>query len=335
MGKPDVRFALCAITAVLGLCEASAAVSDVPPAAPEESHWTLRAGAEAGAQDSRAATASIDYAGGAEGMGATPSLGVSGEHSDASEESGGTVTTAGRAYFQYGTAALKGSIAFDDTSDQSFRHSGRWTGAVDFSAKGWSVQLNASTRQTRFDNFNVSTEDTRRIGLATLQSTTASCSLRDTGYGGSLTYNSNHWTAYVSGTGSHYDSIDCGYGIAVPEALQRLGRDDFQRLAGQFLNLAAARSGGRIGQDSRLLASLIGAGAAHHWDRFSLAFDYTRSTDEFGGAVQDGYALTGTMQLNLTVSLDLVTGVTTGGETSNTSEAGTTPYAGAYVTVTL
>jgi hypothetical protein len=327
-----VRPALFTVAAVFGLLEVSAALGDTTSAR-QEHPWTLRTGAEGAGQDSRAATASVDYAG---TLGdAAPSFGASGVHSNAPDNSGGTVTTTGRAYFQYGTSALKGGVAFDDTNDQDFRHSARWTALLDFAGHGWNAQLNVSTRKTDFDGFGVSTADTSRFNPVAALSGTASCSLHDTGYGGSLTYGSDHWTAYVSGTGSHYDSVDCGFNVAVPQALQRLDPNDFQQLAGQFLERAAARSGGRLGQDSRLLASLIGAGVAHHWDRFSVALDYTRSTDEFGGAIQNGYSMTGTFLLNSTLSFDIVAGVTTGGANQTTNDSTTAPYAGAYVTVSL
>jgi len=333
MGRAHVRHALLIPATAFGLLDMSAALGDTPSAKVEEYHWTLRAGAEGAGQDSRAATASVDYAGNLSA--AEPSFGASGVHSDAPDDSGGTVTTTGRAYLQYGTTAFKGGVAFDATHDQDFRHSARWTALLDFGTKALHAQLSASTRKTDFDSFGVSTEDTRRLNLGATPSDTASCSLHDTGYGGSLTYSSDHWTTYVSGAGSHYDSVECGYNVAVTQALQRLNSGDFQQLAGQFLQRAVARSGGRLGQDSRLLASLVGAGVAHHWDRFSLALDYTRSKDELGGAIQNGYSVTGSLLLNSTLSFDIVAGVTTGGADSITNDSTTAPYAGAYVTVSL
>lgn len=333
MGRSHVRHTLFTVATAFGLLDVSAALGDTPSPNVEEHHWTLRTGAEGGGQDSRAATVSVDYAGALNAP--APSFGASGVHSNAPDDSGGTVTTTGRAYFQYGTTAFKGGVAFDDTNDHDLRHSARWTALMNFGTEALNAQLSVSTRKTDFDSFGVSTEDTRRFNTGAILSGTASCSLRDTGYGGSLTYTSDHWTTYVSGAGSHYDSVDCGYNVAVAQALQRLNSSDFQQLAGQFLQRAVARSGGRLGQDSRLLASLVGAGVAHHWDRFSLALDYTRSKDEFGGAIQNGYSVTGTLQLNSILSFDIVAGVTTGGADSTTNDSTTAPYAGAYVTVAL
>jgi hypothetical protein len=85
----------------------------------------------------------------------------------------------------------------------------------------------------------------------------------------------------------------------------------------------------RLGQDSRLLASLVGAGIAHHWDRFSIALDCTRSKDELGGAIQNGYSMTGTLLVNSILSFDIVAGVTTGGADLATNDSTAAPYAGA------
>lgn len=84
------------------------------------------------------------------------------------------------------------------------------------------------------------------------------------------------------------------------------------------------------------MSSELSAGFAHHWERFGLAFDYTRSQDEFGGATQNGYALTGTIAFNAVFELGVTVGTTYGSSTTNpTTDTLDTPYAGAYVTVSF
>jgi len=289
--------------------------------------WTLRAGAEQGNDSSRASTASLDYSG------IALSGGVSALHSDAPDQSGGTVTNQGRGYVGYGNNLLKGGLAFDVTSDEAFRHSQRWTASLDFELQGWKAGLSVATRKTFFESFQTDVLTRPRVGAISGMLAEANCSLRDMGYGGSLGYDTGHWSLSTSGTWSNYDTISCGYDASVSSSLGRLSRSQFQQLAGQFLNRAVARAGGRIGQDTKLLSSQQTAGVAHHWQRFSLSLDYTRSQDEFGGATQNGYALTGTVLFNSTFSMDVVAGATSGDTTPGSGNSSTAPYAGAYLSV--
>ncbi len=318
--------------ATLALLGVSTAFADPLTESVAVHPWSLRAGAESGSDSSRGSTASLDYAG------LAYSAGVSAVHSDAPDQSGGTVTNQGRAYVGYGSNVVRGGLAFDVTSDEGFRHSQRWTASVDFGLQGWKAGLSVATRKTLFESFETDVPGRPRVGAIAGAFPAADCSLRDMGYGGSLGYNTDHWSLSASGTWSNYDTISCGYDAAVPGSLSRLNRSQFQQLAGRFLDRAVARAGGRIGQDTRLLSAQQSAGVAHHWEHFSLSLDYTRSQDEFGGATQDGCALTGTVLFNSTLVLDLVVGATTGDTTTATTGAGsssTAPYAGAYLTVSF
>jgi hypothetical protein len=292
--------------------------------------WSLRVGGESGGDSSRGSTASLDYSGIALGTG------VSVLHSDAPDKSGATITNGGRGYVKYGSNAFKGGVAFDVSSDEDFRHSQRWTGSLDFDLKGWNAGLSLATRKTIFESFQTGVSGRPRLGGSAEVSANADCSLRDLGYGASVGYNTDRWSVSASGSWNNYDTVSCGYDVSALSSLSRLNRSQFQQLAGGFLDRAVARAGGRIGQDTRLLSSQQGAGVAHHWERFSLSFDYTRSQDEFGGATQDGYALTGTMLFNSTIALDVVVGATSGDSTTDpTDNSSATPYAGAYVTVSF
>jgi hypothetical protein len=296
---------------------ASAAV-DTP--ATQDHPWSARAGTEIGQDDSRGSIASLDYA--ANNLFA----GVSGLHTDAPENSGGTVSNGGTLYTRYGTATLRAGIAFDSVNDQDLRVSKRWTGTVEFNAAQWSADLSASTRATSFDSFDVSVTDAGRIGQRLNNSAQANCHLDDTGYGATLSYSGVQWSGYLSGNGSRYGDIQCGFDAAVPSTLNRLSGTDFQRLTGSFLDSAVARAGGQIGQDSRLLQYQYGAGLARHWQRFSIAMDYTDSKNEFGGATQQNFALTGSLPLTSALHVDL-----TAGTTLEDSDAA--PYAGVYLAV--
>jgi hypothetical protein len=294
--------------------------------------WSVRAGGEWGSDGSRGSTASLDYSG------LALEAGVSGLHSDAPDKSAGTVTSSGRAYVKYGSNILKGGVAFDSTSDESLRHSQRWTGSLDLTLSGWAAGLNVATRKTLFDSFPADVVSRPRAGEVLDVLTNADCSLHDMEYGGSLGYNAAGWSVYASGAWSDYGNVSCGYDHNVANVSGGLSRAQFQQLAGAFLSRAVARAGGRIGDDTRLLSSQVGAGAAHHWERFSLSVDYSRSQDEFGGAIQNGYSLTGTFVLNSRFSLDITAGATSGNQTASSSWAnasGATPYAGAYLTVSF
>jgi hypothetical protein len=183
-------------------------------------------------------------------------------------------------------------------------------------------------RETRFDNFEVSTNTASRFGARLAAAAKASCSLRDLGYGASVGYGAHGWTLTVSGSWNDYDTIECGFDVAVPTALLRLDRAGFEALAGSFLNRAVARSGGRIGEDTRLLQSAEGVTLAYDWDKVTLQLDYQRSRDEFGGATQDAYSVTSRLAVTTRVALDIVLGTTV-------RDSAGTPYMGLYVSASL
>jgi hypothetical protein len=264
--------------------------------------------------------------------------GVSGLHTDAPDQSGATVTNAGRVYVKYGSNILKGGVAYDGTNDEDLRHSQRWTGSLDLTLEGWAASLNAATRKTSFDSFPTDVLTRPRTGAPVEIFANAQCTLHDREYGGSLGYNTTSWSVYTSGTWSDYGDISCGYDRNVPNASSRFSQSQFQQLAGTFLSRAATRAGGRLGDDTKLLSSQVGAGASYHWERFSLAFDYTRSQGEFGDVVQNSYAVTGTFTLNSMFSVDVTGGLTSGDQPTNSttsSNSSVTPYGGLYLTMSF
>lgn len=309
-------------------------------AAPDASgpEWTLTAGGEYGRDDSRASLLSIDYAGMTE---ADPvdepantgqiAFGLSGLHSDtpvtavsgSSTASSDTVTSSGQLYFRYGIEALRGGIAFNSTRDEDYRHSQQWTGMLHSGARGWAVDVDVSTRQTRFDGFPLTASEVSRQGQPVASMGSANCTLHDIGYGGTLTYTVGPWSAYGSGNANKYDNTACSYSIAEPAALQRLSSHDFGSLSGTLLDRAQLRAGGQIGQQTQLLQSQFGAGASHSWGRAVLAFDYLHAKSEFGDTTQDGYALSGTIPVLAAVAIKLTVGTTL----TNSVSA---PYGGLY-----
>jgi len=294
--------------------------------------WTLRAGTELGQDSSRASTASVDYLRAADGdtPSWSPAFGISGLHSDAPSDSGGTVSTAGRAYFKYGTQKIKAGVSFDSTSDEGLRHSPRWTALLDWAGgNGWTANVNVSTRETHFDGFKTSIVTNPRGQLGGSLLANAQCKLRDTGYGASVGYSLESWTFTVAGSGNSYDQVTCGYDVAVPDVLLRLDRATFQQLAGSaFLQGLVARSGGRIGADTRLLQSSFEASVARRWKRVTLTVDYLHTKDEFGAGTQDNYSLTATVPLSDAFAFDVTGGTTV-------VDSNSSAYAGLYLTVSL
>jgi hypothetical protein len=327
--------------AMLGTAAAS-------PGSGGESEWNLTAGTEYGRDGSRASLMSADYAGkhdsGTAENASQPghaAFGLSGLHSDTpatsasdlSTASGATVTTSGQIYFRYGIEALRGGVAFDSTRDENYRNSHQWTGTLHSGANGWGIDVNVSTRQTRFDGFPVnafpvSSAEASRLGQTITTGGDANCTLRDTGYGGVLTYSGDSWTAYGSGSANSYGATACSFSIAVPNVLQRLTPSDFQSLSGVFLNRAQVRAGGQIGQQTQLLQLQFGVGVSHSWGRAALAFDYLHAKSEFANTIEDGYALSGAIPVLKAVAIKLAVGTTV----TNSVSA---PYGGVYVLVNL
>jgi hypothetical protein len=324
--------------AMLGTAAAS-------PESGGDSEWNLTAGTEYGRDGSRASLMSVDYAGTGdsgtdEDVSQHAALGLSGLHSDtpassasdSSTAAGTTVTTSGQIYFRYGIEAMRGGLAFDSTRDENYRNSHQWTGTVHSGANGWAIDVNVSTRRTRFDGFPVngfpvSGSEVSRLGQTITAGGDANCTLRDTGYGGVLTYSGDSWTAYGSGSANWYGATACSFSFAVPNVLQRLNPSDFQSLSG-VLNRAQVRAGGQIGQQTQLLQLQFGAGVSHSWGRAALAFDYLHAKSEFANTIQEGYALSGTIPVLKAVAVKLAVGTTV----TNSVSA---PYGSVYVLVNL
>jgi predicted porin len=148
--------------------------------------------------------------------------------------------------------------------------------------------------------------------------------MRDTGIGGTLSYMANGWNGYVSGTTYNYDDADCSFDVNVPNSLRRLNRERFRSFASSLLSRAAARAGGRIGQNAALLQDSFGGGVAYQWNHAGLAADYTRTKDEFTDTTQDNYSLTGSFDLTASLSMNVTAGTTV-------ADTGTLPYAGLYL----
>jgi hypothetical protein len=301
------------------------------PGSGGESEWNLTAGTEYGRDGSHASLMSADYA----GQPSHAAFGLSELHSDtpaasasnSSAASGTTVTTSGQIYFRYGIEAMRGGVAFDSTRDENYRNSHQWTGTLHSGANGWAIDVNVSTRQTRFDGFPVSGSEASRLGQTITTDGDANCTLRDTGYGGVLTYSGDSWTAYGSGSTNSYGATACSFSFAVPNVLQRLNPSDFQSLSGVF-NRAQVRAGGQIGRQTQLLQSQFGSGVSHSWGRAALAFDYLHARSEFANTIQDGYALSGTIPVLKAVAVKLTVGTTV----TNSVNA---PYGSAYILVNL
>jgi hypothetical protein len=331
-----VGLSLAITMAMLGTSAAS-------PESGGEPEWNLTAGTEYGREGSRASLMSVDYAGkddtGTSGRANHPghaAFGLSGLHSDtpaasasdSSTASGITVTTSGQIYFRYGIEALRGGVTFDSTRDENYRNSHQWTSTLHSGAKGWAIDVNVSTRQTRFDGFPIGGSEVSRPGQTITTGGDANCTLRDTGYGGVLTYSGDLWTAYGSGSANSYGATACSFSVAVPNALQRLNSIGFQALSGAFLNRAQVRAGGQIGQQTQLLQSQFGAGVSRSWGRVALAFDYLHAKSEVADTIQDGYALSGTIPVLKAVAIKLAVGTTV----TNSVSA---PYGSVYVLVNL
>lgn len=291
--------------------------------------WTLRAGTEFGQDSSRGSEASVDYATPLQANRSFgPWFGLSGLHTDAPAQSGSTVTSSGRAYLEYGTGSLHAGVAFDSTSDQDLRHSNRWTGLLDMASGGWTGNLSIASRDTRFDSFDVSVASAARLGDRLPQEATASCTLHDMGYGASVSYGINDWALGVSGSWNDFDTTHCTFDIPVTGSLQRLDRGTFQRLAGSFLSPAVARAGGEIGTDTSLLQSSATLTLTRQWNKGSVTLAYQRAQNEFGGGIQNQYALTGTLAVATHFGIELVAGTTT-------SDVGDVPFVGFYLTAAL
>jgi hypothetical protein len=77
-----------------------------------------------------------------------------------------------------------------------------------------------------------------------------------------------------------------------------------------------------------MLGRACAAGVSHSWGRAALALDYLHAKAEFGGTIQDGYALSGTIPVMKAVAVKLTVGTTV----SNSAGA---PYGSLYVSIDL
>jgi hypothetical protein len=283
--------------------------------------WSARGSFEGGDDASRAGMVSIDFDGtGADGS-AGSKFGISGFRTSASDTEGNVVSDSAQAYVKFGSSRVDAGISFDETREEDLRRSIRWTGLFDVSLSDWRLALKASVRNTDFDTFASSVPSTGPRGQPLTTVTTATCSIRDVGYGGTLSYSTDHWDGYAGGSSYNYDDATCDFGVSVPGAARHFDRNNFQQLSGSFVDRAESRSMGRIGQSSRLLENELGAGVSYTADRWATAFDYSHATDAFDGATDDNFSLTQTFRIRPRFSLDLTAGVTL-------SDTDNSPYIG-------
>lgn len=325
-----------ALAFVLLLASLTPAVRAEEGALLADSQWLVHGGGDVGKDRSRGVSASIDYTGRSNAnasdlrywdAGGAFSRSQSNVASTALRPATQTRTGAGSAYASYGGERWRGMLGFDATKDEGFRKSQRVSGGVDFTHGAFGANLTASRRRTTFDDFTISAQAAALLGIPLGSDVIVGCSIADKGVGARLSYNGAAFGAYAAGNTYHYDKAACAASLVLPDRLQRLSDADFSGLASRSLSRARSRSGGRIGQNSRLLKSEFGAGFTFAW-HIQWAVDYMRYEDQFGGAATSNYALTGIFGLASNVSLDLTLGNTSG-------DGGSVPYLGVMLAVGL
>ena len=317
MFNTPTRIALAA-TLVLAAATPAALAEEGGPQ--PESQWLLHGGFDLGRNHSRGVTSSVDYTGRNNATaldsrywdaGAAFSRSQSTVKATRLRPSAETRTGSGDAYASYGTERWRGVLGFDATKDEGFRKSQRVSAGVDFAHNGFAANLTASRRRTVFDDFILSVQAARFLGISLPAAVNLDCSITDKGIGARLGYQGASWGAYASGNSYHYDKAACSANFALPDVLRRLSDSDFFALGGRFFDRARGRVGGRIGQNSRLLKNEFGVGFNLAWG-LQWSVDYLRSKDQFGAASTSNYSLTGTLGLASNVSLDMTIGNTSG-----------------------
>jgi len=330
------RSTVLALWVLASLVPGSAFAQEEASGEVPDSQWLLQGGLDVGRTHTHGVVASVDYTG---RTSVTPaderyydagfafSRSQATVRSTASRQGAETRTGAGDAYVSYGTQRWRGVFGLDAADDAFLRKSKRGTLGVEYAQGGLSARLDGSFRKTVFETFNLDPGIAGNLGITLGGDGSVSCTVTDKGVGARAAWRGSAWGIHVAGNSWSFDKVKCAYGFSVPDTFQSMAPADFFSLAGEFLDRARARVGGRIGEDSRLLKSRFGLGASvDFWIHWSV--DYLRSQDAFGEASTSTYALTGTFSLAPTVSLDATLGNTRG-------EGGGTPFLGVMLAVSL
>jgi len=319
------RSVLLAAWVLAGLAPGGVFAEDDASGGVADSQWMLRGGLDAGRTHTHGVLASVDYTG---RTGATPaderyydagfefSRSQATTRSTATRQGAETRTGAGDVHVSYGTQRWRGVFGLDAADDAFLRKSKRGVLGGEFAQGGLSARLEGSFRKTVFETFTLDPGIASNLGITLGGDGSASCTVTDKGVGARAAWQGSSWGAYVAGNSWSFDKVKCAYGFPVPDAFLLMAPADFSNLAGEFLDPARARVGGRIGEDSRLLKSRFGLGMSlDFWIHWSV--DYLRSKDAFGEATTSSYALTGTFSLAPNVSLDATLGRTSGDGSSS------------------
>lgn len=319
------RSTVLALWVLASLVPGSAFAQEEASGEVPDSQWLLQGGLDVGRTHTHGVVASVDYTG---RTSVTPaderyydagfafSRSQATVRSTASRQGAETRTGAGDAYVSYGTQRWRGVFGLDAADDAFLRKSKRGVLGVEYAQGGLSARLDGSFRKTVFETFTLDPGIAGNLGITLGGDGSVSCTVIDKGVGARAAWRGSAWGIHVAGNSWSFDKVKCAYGFSVPDTFQSMAPADFFSLAGEFLDRARARVGGRIGEDSRLLKSRFGLGASvDFWIHWSV--DYLRSQDAFGEASTSTYALTGTFSLAPNVSLDATLGRTSGDGSSS------------------
>jgi hypothetical protein len=303
---------------------ASATAADATDA--EAGHdWSLRLNGDAGADSARGLSGAIDFA----PQGSPLSLGVSALRAESSPPgvvAGATTHATTRstswaleAGYDFGLVGAK--LGYADARDDDLRSSRAASATLSSALGDWNLGLTLQRRETDFDALSLNTPITLRSGQVVNIGGVARCAVDDLGYGLTLGWQGQAWSAYVSATKYDYQSIACRYSTNAPSELNRLSRRVFTTLVGRNARLFEPRAGGVIGQQSQLLDSVSGAGVARDIGRVTVAVDWLHTRAAFADTTQDGYSMTLAWPNDAAWAIEL-----TGGTTVADSESA--PYGG-------
>jgi hypothetical protein len=333
MSESKISALVLAFAPVLCAGATNLHAQDVPTEQPPQA-WELRSGAEFGKGGTRSFTMSADYSGHVE-SGADDAkyatFGVSGLRIKAPAVAGTlapSVTTDGGISAGYGTQRIRGHAGFDATLEQDVRRSQQINAGIDLAYRGFSGMLEGSHRRTDFVDFNVTPAAAAVAGITLPSAALAGCSLTDRGIGTKLGYEGQSWTVTASGNWNSYKKADCSFDVTAVQNAGLLDTGVFETLAGGILQRALGRTAGRIGRRAQLLKSDMSVSVAHMISTTNVTVDFDKSKDEFGGATQSTYDITGSHPVGGNSSLELAIGTTV----QNSKKS---PYLGLYVTVGL
>jgi hypothetical protein len=293
----------CALLgAVVALAPAVAAAAD--------GDWRLRAAGDAGEDDSRGASFSVDYAPadqpfsfGAAVQYAEAALAGPALPGDSKPQTVGIGVDAG---WLFGPALVR--LGFDSTDDEDFRQSDRWTAAVRVGRGAVAATAHVSRRTTDFDTTPADGTYRLRSGQSIALTGTMTCDVDDTGYGLALDWSGRRWDAYLGATAYDYDSLSCAFSADVPAELGRPNGRLFAALSAGAAQRFEPRAGGRIARDLQLLESEFMAGVGYRFDVVRVSLDWFHGEGEFSGVDQDDWSATLGFPLGEAWTLELTAG---------------------------